>query len=198
MDKILITRARVGVNGTINADAQTQIRAHLAALEPGSDVVISVRNIGDALACVDEVATWYNNLTEIEFEDPAFLDKLIAKSDELAYYIFRFSADVGEYYRQKNATELSRKNAYNKGMYKARTQIGEGSKFIVSAAEVEVQTEISDYLKAESEADAEYRAAWLLLDSAKNIQDRMSQRISNLKAYRDATLRNGSAHFPNQ
>jgi hypothetical protein len=42
MDKILITRAKVGANGTINADAQTQIRAHLAALEPGTETLIGI------------------------------------------------------------------------------------------------------------------------------------------------------------
>jgi len=189
--------ARVGESGNINADAQQQIRQHLASLEKGTEVVISVRSIGDALTCIDDLATWYNGLADVEFSDPAFLDKLIMKSDELAYYIFRFSADVGEYYRMKNATELARKNAYNKGMGQARRSTPEGTKFVTSAAEVDVLFGISEQLKAESEADADYRAAFLLLDSAKDIQ-RMSQRISNLKAYRDATLRSGSQHFPSQ
>lgn len=187
--------ATVGEKGGINADASERIRQHIAALPPGVEIAVSIRHTGDAAHLVEQLAAWYNALTDAEMNDPAFLDRLLVKSDELSFYLMRLSQDVGEYYRRKNATELQRKNAYNQAMHSARKSAGDG-KFVVSAAEIEVLAQIADYLNAESLADAEYRAAYLFFEAANSVKDRMSQRISNLKSYRDTVLRGANPNFP--
>ncbi len=193
----LTTTATIGADRKLNASASDEIRQHLASLAPGTEIAISVRGIGDALSGIERLATWYNSLTEAETNNPAHLDALMAKSDELAYYILRFSQDVGECYARKNATELARKSAYNQAMHRARKEANAAKeRFVANAADIEAQVLIADLLNAESVADAEYKAAYLLLESANNIQNRISQRLAALKSYRDATLRSGNQHFP--
>lgn len=146
-----------------------------------------------------ELAAWYNGLSDQDVHNPGFVDTLMAKSNSLAYYLLRLSLELGELYADRNASELRRKRAYFAALARLRSEADERrEKFISAVGEVSAENEIADLKAAEVLADSLWMQTRLLLESGKDILQRMSQQISNLKSYREAVLRsdNSNANFP--
>lgn len=123
---------------------------------------------------IEKAVRWYNGLSQ-DFSD---VDLLITASNRLACSIFEFSREVGELYQEKNATEYRRKAAFV--AYKSKA-ISEMEKPTYSGADAIAELQIIEERKDEQLADAMYYRAKLLLDSARDVLDRMNQYISNLK-----------------
>lgn len=120
---------------------------------------------------------WYRGI-KADFSDT---DTLLRTQRHLAGLLFAFAAELGQLYRQKNGAEFQRRAAFARAK-----QAGISRDESAAKAEAAAQLEIEDLLKREFEADAEYKAAWLLYESARDTLSAMVQHISHLKAEKRA------------
>ena len=119
--------------------------------------------------CIREYYKFPNDTTDV--------DTLINLRKKLAGLKFGLSVSVGVLYKQKNSAEYSRKAEF----YRIRQRlISEGAS--AAKAESEAQAEILELMDLEQQADAEYRAAYLILESAGGVLDTMNQHIANLRS----------------
>lgn len=123
---------------------------------------------------ISKAVEWYNGLPQ----DYNNVDRLINAANRFACAVFEFSREVGDLYQEKNATEYRRKAAFVK--YRAEF-LQQQEKVSYSAAAEAAEAKILDERKDEQMADAVYYQAKLMLDSAKDVLDRLNQHISNLK-----------------
>lgn len=180
------------------SDQSRQSWAELARSLDNGRYIALVLPESSAAGHILELAEWYNGISEAGAHDPGFLDALMSKSNSLAYYLLRLSLELGELYADRNAAELRRKRAYYAILARLRTEADERrEKFVSAVGEVTAENEISDLKAAEVLADSLWMQTRLLLESGKDILQRMSQQISNLKSYREAVLRDSSnSNFP--
>lgn len=180
------------------SDQSRQAWAELArALNDGRYIALVLPE-SSAAGHILQLAEWYNSVSETDTHNPGFVDTLMAKSKSLAYYLLRLSLELGELYADKNASELRRKRAYFATLARLRSESDtRNEKFISAVGEVSAENEIADLKAAEVLADSLWMQTRLLLESGKDIAQRMSQQISNLKSYREAVLRDSSnSNFP--
>ena len=123
---------------------------------------------------IEAAVTWYNALKP-DYND---VDTLILASNRFACAIFEFSREVGELYTEKNGAEFRRKSAFtvSRAMH-LKTQ----EKTSYSAADSAAEVDVIEQRKEEQLADSQYMSARLMLESAKDVLDRMNQYISYLK-----------------
>lgn len=123
---------------------------------------------------IEKAVKWYDGLSR----DFADVDRLLIASNRFSCAIFEFSREVGDLYQEKLATEYRRKSAY----VRIRSEeIAKMEKPILSAADAAAELQIVEERKEEQLADAMFYRAKLLMDSARDVLDRMNQHISNLK-----------------
>lgn len=120
---------------------------------------------------------WYYKLEK----DTPDVDGLINLRRELSGLKFGLSVEVGSLYREKNATEYARKAEF----YRLR-QKGIADGLTAAKAESEAYNEILALMNAEQKADAEYRAAALILESAGGVLETLNQHIANLRSEKRA------------
>lgn len=113
--------------------------------------------------------------------DTADVDGLINLRRKLSGLKFGLAVEVGALYKAKNATEYARKAEF----YSLR-QKGIADGLTASKAESEAYSAIIALMDAEQKADAEYRAASLILDSAGGVLETMNQHIANLRSEKRA------------
>lgn len=123
---------------------------------------------------IEAAIAWYNALPR-DFND---IDGLMTASNRFACAIFDFSVEVGALYRAKNAAEFERKRAY---MLARAVALDGQEKPSYSAADALADQATVKERQNEFTADSEYVASKLLLDSARDVLDRMNQMLSNLK-----------------
>lgn len=126
-----------------------------------------VERIGKAVSWYQSLPAGYDNL-----------ETLLDAARRFACAVFDFSEEVGALYKQRNRTEHNRKSAF---VMEFRALMSSDPKPSAAAAEKEADALCLSLRGEEQQADAEYRAAMLILESAKAVHDQMRQHISNLK-----------------
>jgi hypothetical protein len=119
-----------------------------------------------------EIVDFYYKIKE-DFNDIERLQKGVRR---LATLIFMYAGEVGQFYKEKNRTEFVRRSTFEREKKKA-INAGESAASAGTSAMVAVERELS----AETQADAEYKAAYFLYESAKDVLQSMQQHVSNLK-----------------
>lgn len=119
-----------------------------------------------------EIVDFYYKI-EKDFTDIERLQKGVRR---LATLIFMYAGEVGDFYKQKNATEFIRRSTFEKEKNRL-IKAGESGTAAGAAALVFVEKELQN----EQRADAEYKAAHFLYESAKDVLQSMQQHVSNLK-----------------
>jgi len=109
--------------------------------------------------------------------DTVDVDTLINLRRKLAGLKFGLSVSVGVLYKQKNAAEYARKAEF----YRTRQELVKGGAS-AAKAESEAMAGILALMDIEQQADSEYRAAYLILESAGGVLDTMNQHIANLRS----------------
>ena len=183
-------------NGEFSADSRAAWQAFTRSL-PNGCYLLACFECGSAAGQIEALAAWYNAATETEKDDPAFLHVLSAKSDSLAFYIYRLADETGDLLKEKEVAELRRKDTFHNVIYRQKKEAKEqGVKFVHAVAVTAAEIEVAELYDAETRAAAIYQKSKLLLEAAYNIQQRMSQRISSLRAFRDAGERSNNQNFP--
>jgi hypothetical protein len=119
-----------------------------------------------------DIVDFYYKVKE-DFNDIERLQKGVRR---LATLIFMYAGEVGSYYKEKNRTEFVRRSTFEKEKNRL-IKTGESGTAAGAAALVFVEME----LQKEQQADAEYKAAHFLYESAKDVLQSMQQHVSNLK-----------------
>ena len=183
-------------NGVFSERSKVDWQAFARALPDGCYTLAAYDQAG-ATAQIESIAAWFNTASETEQSDPAFLDKLLTKSSQLAYYLLRLAQELGYLYADKNAAELGRKRAYYAALARLRREAeGRKDKFVHAVAEVAAENEIADLKASEALADSLWQQTKIYYEAARDILQRMSQQISNLKSQRDAFMRSDNSNFP--
>lgn len=113
--------------------------------------------------------------------DPANLERLLWYQTTFAPLLFEFAGEVGELYKRRNETEFQRRAAFNRSR-REYIQGGNSAAKAESFAAVDVEALLND----EQRADAEYKAAALLLEHGRDVLQAIVQIISHLKAEKRA------------
>lgn len=119
-----------------------------------------------------EIVEYYHKIKK-DFSDIETLQNGVRK---LATLIFMYAGEVGDFYKEKNRTEFVRRSTFEKEKNRL-IKTGESGTAAGAAALVFVERE----LQKEQQADAEYKAAHFLYESAKDVLQSMQQHVSNLK-----------------
>lgn len=128
---------------------------------------------------IEKTVTWYAGISR-DFND---LDMLLSAARKLSCLVFEFAGEVAAMYKERNRTEFQRKAEFAR-IY--RELISVDPRPSVASAEKEADGLCSSLRDAEQQADAEYNAGRLWLDSARAVHDQMRQHISNLKSEKRA------------
>lgn len=183
-------------NGQFTDESKTNWQAFARSLPDGC-YILAACDCSGAIAQIEQIAAWFNGASAIEQNDPAFLDRLLTKSNQLAYYLLRLSQELGSLYADKNAAELRRRVTYNAALKRLRREANDRKeKFVFSVAEMEAENEISDLRASEALADSLWQQTKIYHEAARDILQRMSQQISNLKSHREAYFRSDNQNFP--
>lgn len=126
------------------------------------------------LSRIENAVEWYAKLPR----DFADVPMLLTAARTLAAWIFEFAGEVGALYKARNRTEFQRKAEFSRIF---RELMGADPKPSVAAAEKEADGLVATLRDEEQQADAEYQAAKLLLDTARAVHDQMRQHISHIK-----------------
>ena len=126
------------------------------------------------LSRIENAVAWYANLPK----DFADVDTLLQAARKLSARIFEFAGEVGALYKARNRTEFQRKAEFSRIF---RELMAADPKPSVAAAEKEADGLVATLRDDEQQADAEYHAAKLLLDTARAVHDQMRQHISHIK-----------------
>lgn len=103
-------------------------------------------------------------------------EQLLDLRRRLAAMKYALALETGELYKGKNETEFRRKAEYTRRKKEALDGGANGVK-----SEIEAEAAVEQLRKDEHEADATHKAANLILDSAKDVLDALSQHIANLR-----------------
>lgn len=183
-------------DGEFTPQSKAAFQAFARSLADGC-YILAAYDCAGAIAQIEQIAAWFNGANAIEQNDPAFLDKLLTKSNQLAYYLLRLSQELGGLYADKNAAELRRRVTYSAALKRLRKEANERKeKFVFSVAEMEAENEIADLRASEALADSLWQQTKIYHEAARDILQRMSQQISNLKSQREAYLRSDNSSFP--
>lgn len=135
---------------------------------------------------ITDAVGWYRTL-RTDFND---VDLLLRTQREFAARLFDFAGEVGQLYKQKNRTEFQRKAAFAR-----ERQVRINPNTSVAKAESEALVEVESLLDTEQQSDAEYKAAYLLLEHGRDVLSSMVQHLSHLKQEKRAeTYGQGSQH----
>lgn len=104
------------------------------------------------------------------------IDTLTTWNRKLACCLFDYSTEVGLLYKDAKGTEYARRTAYERERLKA---MGDGKS--AAASEVEAKASIEAALFQEVCADADYKAAQMHLNAARDVLEAMRQHIASLK-----------------
>ncbi len=126
----------------------------------------------DTLAEIEKAVTWYKSVKS-EFND---VDTLLRTQRHLAGLLWDFAGEIGGLYKQKNRCEFQRKAEFER---ERQTAIKKGE--TAAKAEIEARVAVEALTENELNADAEYRAAWILYEAAQGVLSAMVQHISHLK-----------------
>lgn len=107
------------------------------------------------------------------------LDALTTWQRKLACVLFEYSTEVGDLHKSAKGAEYMRKSAYEK---KRLELIAAGKS--AAAADAEAKASIDTLAFTEVVSDADYRAAMLQLQAARDVLEAMRQHISSLKEER--------------
>lgn len=107
------------------------------------------------------------------------LDTLTAWQRKLACVLFDYANEVGEMSKTAKGAEYARKTAYEK----KRIELISGGKS-AAAADAEARASVDELAFTEMCSDADYRAAILQLQAARDVLEAMRQHISSLKEER--------------
>lgn len=110
----------------------------------------------------------------VDFRD---IDKLTYWQRKMACALFDYSGEVGDLYKGSKGTEYTRKAAYEKERLRLMTEDGKSA----AAADAEARAKVSNELFDEVAADADYRAALMQMQAARDVLEAMRQHISSLK-----------------
>lgn len=132
----------------------------------------------DFIAAIFRVVNWYAEIPR-DFSDVAWL---MSARRSLACNLALMASQVGQLYEQKNATETMRRAAHATILREEIDKAGTSA----ASTKITADSAILNELARETAADTEYRRAWILYESWKNICDCMSQHVSNLKSERHA------------
>ena len=122
---------------------------------------------------IEGAVSWYGEVKS-DFSD---IDTLMRVQRALATWLFEYAGEVGMLYKGRNRSEFQRKAAFARARQEG---IAKGEN--VSKAEAAAAVAIEELMKAESEADAEFKAAALLLEHGRDVLGAMVQHISHLKS----------------
>lgn len=128
---------------------------------------------------ITDAVAWYRSL-KTDFAD---VDLLLRTQREFAARLYDFAGEVGNLYKQRNRTEFQRKAAFAR---ERQARIKEAGS--VAKAESEALVEVEPLLNIEQEADAEYKAAYLLLEHGRDVLSSMVQHLSHLKQEKRAEM----------
>lgn len=131
------------------------------------------------LQTIESVVAWYAKRPR----DFADLDALLYAAKTLSAALFDFASEVGGLYKQRNRTEFQRKAEFGR-IY--RELMAADQRPSVSAAEKEAESLVSTLRDEEQQADAEYMAAKMLLETAKGVHDQMRQQIGLLRSEKES------------
>lgn len=109
-------------------------------------------------------------------DDYRDIDALTKGLRLLACALFEYSTHVGELYKQSKGTEYARRTAYERERLRL---VGEGKS--AAGADIEARAAVEMVLFQEVEADAEYKAAAMQRDAARDVLEAMRQHIASLK-----------------
>lgn len=103
-------------------------------------------------------------------------EQLIDLRRRLSGLKYVLALETGSTYKEKNATEFTRKRQFAK-IRQDKIDAGESGVKAEAAAEAEIAKE----REQEQLADAIYRASYLILESSKDVLDAIAQQIANLR-----------------
>lgn len=132
------------------------------------------------LQTIERVVAWYAK----QPRDYQNIDRLQYSAKTLSCALFDFASEVGGLYKQRNRTEFQRKAEFGR-IY--RELMAAEQRPSVSAAEKEAESLVSTLRDEEQQADAEYMAAKMLLETAKGVHDQMRQQIGLLRSEKEGT-----------
>lgn len=142
---------------------------------------------------ISEIIAWYRDKRSW---NPADIETLVNAARRLATEIFFFADEVGQYHEEKTGTEYRRKSAFAKKKAELiETREKQGEKAVANLIENEVIVLIDEYIKQEAIAESAYQRAKMLLDTARDVQNQMTQHISYLKQEKTLEMSSkGSQH----
>ena len=124
----------------------------------------------------------YNGKTSAEWGG----DRLTNVVRRLSTLLFFFAGELGEAYRDKNATEYNRKSAFSK---KEMELMKSGTSGV--AAKSEATVFVDHLLNLEQTADALYKQTNLFYETANTVLEAMRQQVSTLKTEKSLEIKGG-------
>lgn len=121
---------------------------------------------------IDKVVDWYGNLKK-DYRD---IEALIYAQKQLSVALYQYAAELGSLYETAKGAEYARKAAFERERLRL---VGEGKS--AAAAENEAKEAVNSLLFNETQADAEYKAAYFRQSAAGDILRVMQQHIASLK-----------------
>jgi len=131
---------------------------------------------------IEVIMHWYYKL-ETDFKD---VDRLTNVVRRLSTLLFFFAGELGEAYRDKNATEYNRKSAFSK---KEMELMKSGTSGV--AAKSEATVFVDHLLNLEQTADALYKQTNLFYETANAVLEAMRQQVSTLKTEKSLEIKGG-------
>ena len=131
---------------------------------------------------IEAIIHWYYKLGT-DFKD---VDRLTNVVRRLPTLLFFFAGELGEAYRDKNATEYNRKSAFSK---KEMELIKSGTSGV--AAKSEATVFVDHLLNLEQTADALYKQTNLFYETANAVLEAMRQQVSTLKTEKSLEIKGG-------
>lgn len=119
-------------------------------------------------------------------KDTVDVDALIDFRRRLACLVAKLAVEACELYRNKNATEFSRKAQFARAR-----QAGIKEGLTVSKADSEAHEQTIEALELEMIADGEYKSAALIIDAANGVLDAIAQHIANLRSEKAREMSGG-------
>ncbi len=132
------------------------------------------------LQTIERVVAWYAK----QPRDYQNIDRLQYAAKTLSCALFDFASEVGGLYKQRNRTEFQRKAEFGR-IYREPTAAEQRPSVFV--AETEDKRPVFPPPDEEQQADAEYMAAKMLLETAKGVHDQMRQQIGLLRSEKEGT-----------
>lgn len=144
--------------------------------------------MNETLRDISATIAWYRKLPR-DFND---INLLMNARRSLSTMLYEVAGILAEYARDKIAAEHVRKAFEAEKFAELRDK---AEKPITSQIEAAVKALSVSYCQREADTEAEYQAAKIVYDAAKNVCDVMTQHIANLKSEkRDEMIGVGSQY----